>query len=88
MTKEELKEEWKIYNGDQVGDEMVADWWLDKFDLYKKELKEATMKMYHTFPKDTCINAEMRMFGRCFDCEKNTAYNEALTDLLKLIDDK
>ena len=32
-------------------------------------------------PKPICMNAETAMFGRCFDCEKNKGYDQALSDL-------
>ena len=31
MKEENLRKEWKEFNGDQAGDEIIADWWINKF---------------------------------------------------------
>lgn len=100
MTPDEIVEEFDKFKGctcKNVNDKCsecpshqdYKDWLRTKLltlthSIEKKHVEQLA-KMKQTLPKEKCINAEMMMFGRCFDCQKTNGYNQALTDAINTL---
>lgn len=58
---------------------------IDEYIVQKvlDEVKRVVESKRKNLPRNECINAENRMFGRCFDCEKSKGGNEVVDDILQ-----
>ena len=66
MYKQKIQQEWKKFNGDQVGDEVNFNWWLKKIAELLQENIEFVAKM----PPYKKVNNHDRL-----------VYEEALSDI-------
>lgn len=70
--EERLREEWIAEYGENMVWDGVSKWWLQKFSEYKQSLKDK-------------IDGEYRDIGMR-QADVNYGYNQAIDDILKLID--